>query len=99
MANPRGEVNKGHERAKEQPLKPPLLSTLLSNVRSTTNKIDELRLQPTVALYSTEAWLQPSAPDSAIELACGTVHRHESHFGKNKGGAYASTSKTADART
>ncbi len=83
-------------RLRKQPFKPPLPSLFLSNARSLANKMDELRLQvkanngakDACILLITETWLQPSIPDSAIELAGYTTQRHDrtADSGKSKGG-------------
>lgn len=65
------------------PHKTPVPSVFFANTRSLTNKMDELRLE-IVALKTTkdccllifsEMWLNPSIPDTAVELASRTLHR------------------------
>lgn len=83
-------------RLRRKPFKPPLPSLFLSNARSLANKMDELRLQikanncakDACILLITETWLQPSIPDSAIELAGHTTQRHDrtADSGKSRGG-------------
>lgn len=83
-------------RLQRSPSKPPLPSIFLANVRSLANKMDELRLQAAknslvkdcCVLFVIETWLQPSIPDTAIQLEGWVVHRHDRgmDFGKTRGG-------------
>lgn len=83
-------------RLRQQPHKPPLPSIILTNARSITNKMDELRLQvaankfiaDSCILLITETWLHALVPDGAIELAGRTAFRWDRNkdSGKSKGG-------------
>ena len=72
-------------RLRRRPNKPPLSSVFLTDVRSLANKMDELKLQAAMnntvkdscVLLFTETWLHSSIPDTAMELAGRTVHRHD----------------------
>ena len=75
----------GLARLLKRPHKPPLPSLSLANVRSLTNKMDELSLQAAwdnftrdcCVLFITETWLHSSIPDPAIELTCFTTQRFD----------------------
>ncbi|KAK3519478.1 hypothetical protein QTP70_031483 [Hemibagrus guttatus] len=83
-------------RLQKQPLRPPLPSLFLTNSRSLTNKMDELRLQTVTSniikdsciLLITVTWLHSSIPDSAIELTDYTAQCHDrtSDSNKSRGG-------------
>lgn len=94
---PRGtEAAQGEEAEAAGPHKPPLPSIFLTNARSLANKLDELKLQVALnkdikdscVMLIMETWLHSSIPDTAIELAGRTAHRHDRtrDSGKSRGG-------------
>lgn len=81
-------------RLKANPYKLGIPSLFLTNTRSLSNKIDELRLRITshcleyCVMIITETWLDSHTPDTAIELAGRIVYRVDRtiHSGKRRSG-------------
>lgn len=64
-----GEVS--HARLKTNPYRPALPTLFLTNSRSLTNKMDEIKMRttPHYVTIITETWLNHNIPDAAIKVA------------------------------